>query len=467
MTRRRFAAIALVGAALGLAALIVAGGEAGLWVRFVLGKLAYSTSDGAALYLLAWTAVAALVSALAPPARFAAGRRRALAACLAALVLGHALNLALTWGYLAEMRIPLGAHAYHWADGAYSFTGLFHSHLGKTAFAILARAAGWAPAAYDSGTVFLPWVPAWGAWSIAVCLVVALGAGLAALPAFAGRGLARGAAFGLAVALAARGMIDGGPLAPAMPPVFAALAWIVAGRGRPVFGIVLAAGLVAYLALWISLSAELPGLGSFLVPLAVFAWLALVTEAPQRQALRVLLLAVLGSVLVLDADDGVGALVAPLAADCRAWVLDPAGRRPPVEAACGGRRALDLYREAGEDTHKPRRLLVASGAADGARRLDFRLLPIEAGGEYFAPRPSPAWTTLGLAPRSERGGWLALEAGASPGGPPVLRVGVADAISRNNYNVYLWEMMRLVERGGLSEFVLLPLTGRNRWDAAP
>mgnify|MGYP000926584980 CR=1 FL=1 len=112
----------------------------------MLGKLAYSTSNGAALFLLAYGALAMACW------RLRLGHARALPVFLTALALGHAVHLGLALGYFAQMQLPLGQHAYHWRDGAYSFTALFHSHLGKTAFAW--ASAGWAPAGYDGGASF-------------------------------------------------------------------------------------------------------------------------------------------------------------------------------------------------------------------------------------------------------------------------------------------------------------------------
>ena len=60
-----------------------------------------------------------------------------------------------------------------------------------------------------------------------------------------------------------------------------------------------------------------------------------------------------------------------------------------------------------------------------------------------------------------RGGWLRLSAQANPEWPPVLASGQADVITRNNYNVYLWELARSLTRGGLSEFILSPETRNN------
>ena len=46
--------------------------------------------------------------------------------------------------------------------------------------------------------------------------------------------------------------------------------------------------------------------------------------------------------------------------------------------------------------------------------------------------------------------------------PAVQTAEQPNALSRNNYTVYLWEMARLLQRGGLSEFVLMPRTQGNQ-----
>jgi hypothetical protein len=441
------------------ALLLLVGGEAGLIVQFVFGKLVFSTSNGAALYLISYCLLA-----LWRRRATGAANPRWLAAFLAALLVGHALNLWITLGYLSEMAIPAGAHVYHWRDDHYSFTSLFHSHLGKTAFAVVARLVDWAPSgAYDGGDVFLNWVPVWASWCIGLSFVIALVASLAALPALARRlPPAHSALFVLASAVALRGMIDGGPLAAGIPPAFASIAWISLRKSEtaqpaPLYLLLTAIVLTAYLALWIGLSPEFPALGGFIFPASLFVWLAL-AGAHRAMAGRMALVAVLAASLALDAESNLLPLVLPPSSACRAIRLSTP---QPVEHACDGRTVFATYALLGQDPRKANTILLAQRPDLGTSKLSGRILPVDARVAHFAIPPSGTWQQIDLAPMTLRGGWLAFSATARDGLPPILAAGEPSVIGHNNFNVYLWELARSFSKGGFSEFVLLPDTQGN------
>lgn len=457
---RRSTAVLATGVAVSLALLLKSGLDAGMWLQFTLGKLAYSTSDGAALFLLGF-----FVLSVWRLRSVSVGCHLALAVFLIALSLGHGLNLWLTLRYMGEMQISLGSHAYHWLNDSYSFSGLFHSHLGKTAFAVFSRLIGWAPAVYDGGSVFLAWVPAWAAWGIALAFVVSLAASLLVLPALSrDRSPVHVALYVIVSALAVRGMIDGGPLAPGMPPVFLALAWLVYRPGEPgrkMLSFWLAASflLLGYVFLWVGLSSGLPALGSFLFPLCLFLWMGMTGKPASSLTLRVVLVGLLTAMFALDVSDNLLPLVSPLPKGCRAISTAASSERI---SDCSGLKGARVYERFGESARKPRSLLLSPAQGAGEHALSVRLLMVDASREKLSLlNPSAAWPNVVIERYSMRGGWLRLSAQANPEWPPVLASGQADVITRNNYNVYLWELARSLTRGGLSEFILLPETRNN------
>lgn len=447
-----------LGAAI-LVLILKSGMEAGWWIQFVLGKLAYSTSDGAVLFLLGYAALSAWFL------RWNKLRVRwAPTVFLLALAFGYVLNLWMTWRYLDTMQIPPGAHVYHWQEGAYSFTGLFHSHLGKTAFALFSRLSGWAPGGYDRGAVFLVWVPVWAALGIGLAFIVGLAASLMAMPGLSRAQTSAGQViFVLASALVLRGLIDGGALAPAIPPALAALVWVIGGRRpdgtvRKAYVRGLAGGLALYLALWIGGSNGVPALGSFLFPALFFLWLALGAAAQSRVVLRAGVLALVTVLLALDASVNLLPMIEPLPAGCR--VLVSGAARTEI-ADCSGKTAVEVYREQGEDPRKPKVTQIVSRERNGAYVLPVRLLVIEANRSGASSAPSGFWERLVLEPYSLAGGWQKLRAFAAPAAAPVLVAGSPDVLTRNNFTVAVRLLAGILEQGGLSEFVLLPETQSN------
>jgi hypothetical protein len=441
-----------------LAWLVSAGGELGLVVQFVLGKLAYSTSNGAALFLLGYGVLALWCLQL-----HNAAHSRWLAIFFAALFAGHVINLWITVRYLNEMGIPAGTHVYHWQGDHYSFTSLFHSHLGKTAFAAPAHSLGFMPARYDGGDVFLAWVPAWASWSIGIAFSISLFASLATLPSLAfNRSRAHVVMFAIAAALALRAMIDGGALAAGMPSAIAALAWVVLhGRGSNLSNgrllTLVSVPVVAYLAFYIGLSTEMPWLGGMLFPACLYLWLGLVGSRRALSA-RVALIAVLTIFLALDAERNLLPLVRTLPADCRTIILT---RPEPAEHPCAAETAFATYSRLGEDPRKPNAVLLEPEPHAGEASLSVRVLLVDADNGHFSPMRSGIWETIHLTPVTLADGWLAFSATARNSLPPVLAAGEPDAISHNNFNVYLWELARVFSQGGISEFILIPETQGN------
>lgn len=433
--------------------LLLAGGESGFILQFFLGKLAYSTSHGAALFLLAYGALAWVRLKL--PGGAGPGW---LPVFLATLAIGHAVNLWITLRYLVDMDIPMGAHAYHWLDDRYSFTGLFHSHLGKTAVAVLANAAGVNGGPYDTGAVFLPWVPAWAPWVIGAAFAFGLIASLLALPALVRRwpGKTHAVLFVLVTAVALRGMIDGGPMASGLPPAFAVLGWLVfyrngweTGKMR-YYPLMASLALLAYLLSWLSLSETRPALGGFLFPLCLYAWWSGLGMRRVR-AVQWALAGLVAVFLTLDAEQSLLPMVMPQAENCR--VVDLAAAMPDTHA-CQNGTPYAGYLGFGNDPRKPHTVLFATTEDAGPATMAGRILPIDAHAGQWRLSPSDVWSELDIAPMSLSGGWLAWRARASSGLPPIVTPGLPDTIAHHNFNVYLWMLMRSLAAGGLKEFVL-------------
>jgi len=244
-----------------------------------------------------------------------------------------------------------------------------------------------------------------------------------------------------------------------MPPILIALAW-VSGAPRRAFWSVSALLLGAYAALWLSLTNALPALGGFLFPLGFMTWLGLVGR--QRtfsvHLARLLLVGLLTAMLALDADDNLLTLVAPLPPHCQAVNF---AQSQAVLWDCSGQTAWQVYRHFAEDPRKPHFTLIMATARGGVYQLPVGVLLVDTWAPELTLKPTPAWQQLAWVPATSAGGWLRIEAHASQQWAPVLAAGQSNAISRNNYNVYLWELARVLLRGGVSEFVLMPHTAGN------
>lgn len=476
------------------------GSEVGLAIQFVLGRVAYSTSNRAALYLLVATLLAVWRLQLAAPD----GQRNSghtplqpafgLIALWLSLLAGHILHLTLAWHYLADMQIEVGQHVYHWNTGGYSFTGLFHSHLGKTAAAVVVQTLHLPGGGYDTGQVFLPWVPAWAAWGMGAAFCVGLAGALMALPHVArAHSKTHVVLFGLASALLLRGMLDGGPLAPATVPNWIALVWVclkpanvaMATLSAPVFARQRTGGawpsgsrlamLAAYVLLavwfgyWLHASDFLPPLGGLLFSGSLMLWLGLsgpIGMGVKRVAfcaVRWVLVALMGTVMALEASDQLLPMVLPLPPGCHVMSL-PLNGTPATEHDCSGKSAFSVYRAAGEDPRKPNHTLLWRGPAPGVNALQVRVLMVDAAQSSFRLTSDATWPRLQFQPVSRPGGWLTLDARTATHLPVVLSEGVGDAVTRNNYNVYLWALGRTLISGGLTEFILMPQTRHNRKD---
>ena len=448
----------------GLAALaLLFTGEIGLLTQYLLGKFAYSTSNAASLTLLAYLVLAHWAGLWRN-----SSRNGALALMAAALLLGHGLNLWLTLRYLHEFELPLGVHLYHWQGADNSFTGLLHSHLGKTALATGAQLLGWSSPAYDTGRVFLAWVPGFAPWALLTAFVVASLGALAAIPTVWQRHAGHPAAMLLYVLSSLsclKSMLDGGPLAHGTPPALLALAWLVLPAQVQVRHVKWLAALamlilVSYLGFWVVLSPErpVPALGSFLFPLAVYAWLGLVLTR-QPLAWRLVLVAFLTLSLVFDAADNLLPYLYRQSAQCQAFRVLPGSDRAET-FSCAGESALMTYQRLGDDPRKPHRTWIAQAPMTGVHALAGSLIVVDTRSNALHQPEGVAWQAIGLQPHG-RGQHIGFQAMADAGLPPVFVADQGNALSRNNYYVYLHQLSGALQRAGMTEFIIVPATDSN------
>lgn len=440
-------------------------GQVALIVQFVVGKFSYSTSNAAALTLLAYVSAGFLIAWRFKPTTVP---KHALATLTAALCLGHMLNLWLTLRYLHEFGLPPGVHLYHWVGQENSFTSLMHSHLGKTALSAAAEILGGAPMKYDTGRVFLPWVPVAVPWLIGASFIVGIVSAGLAIPAIASRHRDDPAAlllYLLASLTCLRAMLDGGPLAPVVPPAAVTLGWMslpaeFRGRHAAAIGLAGASILIGYVAFWMFLSVEtpIPSLGSFLFALASYAWLWLCCQE-RWIGLRAGLAGFLALSLVLDAGDNLLPYLYPQSSQCRAFHVDVDGVAHAVP--CTGMSATEIYRRHGDDPRKPSTVLLSDAGTTGDNRLFGELHIVDARGEIRLPVGDGVWRQLDLRIADRQGHALYFMASANAGLPPVFVDGAGHALTRNNYYVYLHQLNRVLGAAGIAEYISIPATVGN------
>jgi hypothetical protein len=453
-------------ASVGLVVLAVALGldhEASLVAGFVAGRVAYSTSTAAGLFGAAFVIVGLW---LPWPAH---GARKVMARItLASAVCGYALHGVLAWRFLGAHGVPANAFAVLYRDGASSFTAWGHSHLGKVGLAALARLTGVDVAAWDSGGVFLPEVPAFAAWGMAA-LFVATTAGAAGLwaatrrtwgDAWDGR---HDAAFAVAALTVAKTLCDGGATAHGALPalvVLASFAWARdargfaqawAGRARWAFGIAVAAEVA--IALWAA-DGALPGFGE------TFARAALLVALLARRS-RVIpwaLAAFWALQAAVAAESELLPMLAPLPASSTAWrvAADGAGAQTPLPVA--GLTPWGVYRAYGDDPRKPRRTLIARPfEADGGVRalpVIVDLLAVTGGRGAIRP-PADLWHFGDL--HMEAGNRLRFTIETEQAQLPPIVGPRGDAVTKHNLHVWLhWVAARLRDGGVPAVLLIVP-----------
>ena len=468
--RRRGAPWLLLPALALVVALVRSDTASGLTLKFLLSKLVYSTSDGAILFLLGFSALALVCSRLALSRRVHSGAAALLAS---GLLLGYGTHLAATVAYHLAHDIGFSAHVYQWSQGVNSYTAFLHSHLGKAAMAPL-NGLLTATSNYDAGGAWAKALPLWQLAGIGLGFLLATVGALLRMPGFMrayGQRPALVLVYLVGTATALKCIFDGGVLAYAVPPSLL-LVGTFAGCADPAAwshywlrrGWVLAVLVLgSYVALWIGLATdEVPLVGAWLF--LVVALAVLMTSAwrgPAAWVCRVALLSYLVLNTSLDASDNLVPLLAEVGPRHRAAVFDATGKaQTQLIDRWRGQRVFQLYRALGDDPWKPRRSLVWEAPAQGLRRMQasVRLIDMDQPRGQLLPTPSLRVSRIALA----RNDWIDLEfQDVAADLPPILLLGSASALSRNNYYVWLYQIDVLLRGAGWNRYVLMPRTQGN------
>lgn len=451
--------------------------QAGLILKFFVSKLVYSTSDASALFLLGFAGIALLFRHLNLPGRYAA-----LATMLiwGGMLLGYGTNLASTIAYHVGHHVPFSAHVYHWSEGANSYTALMHSHLGKSAIAATTGTLS-GSANYDTGNALAGSVSPIQFWLIGTAFVAALAGSLLWMPVFHarfGRRPALTAAYLIAAATAVKSILDGGLLAYSVLPAILLIgsfhfsldqrAWRAFWHRRGwLVGFIVLSG---YVYLWVGLTADdnIPLFGPWLFFIILLILLTTTSwEGVTAWISRGVLMAYLLANWTYDYGDNLAPLLREVGVDHRAASFDPSGRGIPQSLApWHGKPVFQAYRGLGDDPWKPRAILLWELPARGLNtfQTSLRLLSWEGDGGEFKPTPALEIRRIATA----NNGWLAIDIAGTPTTelPPIFMYGSGNALSKNNYYVWLYQIDLLLRRSGWRSYILLPHTAGNA-SAAP
>lgn len=441
----------------------------GLVLKFFVAKLVYSTSDAAALFLLGFACVALLFRHLKLPALLS---RPAASLVWGGMLLGYGIHLMATIAYFRDHHIPVSAHVYHWSDGVNTYTGLLHSHLGKSAIA-LAIGAFSGNANYDTGSALAASVPSVQVWMIGVGFLASLAGALLWMPTFHARfGQRHGltTAYLIAAATALKSIFDGGLLAYSVLPSLMIMGSFFISRDESdwlkvwlqrgwIAGIAL---LSTYLYIWFRLTGEnsLPLLGAWLFFIVVLillisaSWRGIV--AWSCRALMITYLLVNG---VFDYSDNLSPLLRSIGPEHRAAKFDSSGRGVPQPLDRWiGIPVFQAYRELGDDPWKPRTLLLWEVPARGLNTFDASLLLLNWKGDHGQLTATPELRLSHVAATGSE--WLDIGVSARENEKlsPIFLSGSGNALSKNNYYVWLYQVDLLLRNSGWRSYLLLPHT---------
>jgi len=460
---------------------------ASLVLNFLVGKLFYSTSDGAALFFLSWLAVSCLAAAAvsgkqgpeAPENQPRPALDRLMSAALPAVVLaGQGVNLLSFFFYAARIGLPLRLHFYHWRGEENSYCYLLHNHTGKLALDRGLNLLGLDSLGkgYDTGQVFAGHVPAVFPALVGLLLLLSLAAYFFLLPAILRRHRFHGLVFFLYVYASAgclKTMVDGGPLTYRFLPSFLVLVAVCFARDlqhlQTAFrkqARLIGLALVLYLLLWKALSPDdfLLTLGSFNFLLLFYLLLVLLLYPPpnrRRWVRQAAVVACLGLVLAGYAFEYSVSLRPFFARIDEHWTvarMDPVSLRlEDVTRESMGLRVHEVYRQYGNDPRKPRDLLVAGKGEPDCSGFLFVLKPLEVAGSVGGFPDSRLLRVRDLRPSPVVAGGLqvSLEVRESM---PAIFCAEGDALTRNNYYCCLHLIGAFLGRAGLPEFVLFPVS---------
>jgi hypothetical protein len=165
---------------------------------------------------------------------------------------------------------------------------------------------------------------------------------------------------------------------------------------------------------------------------------------------------------IFDYGDNLAPLLREVGSEHRAARFDAAGNGvlQPL-AAWYGKPVFLAYRGLGDDPWKPRTSLLWEIPTRGENTFhaSLRLLSWTGNGGEFSSAPELKITRIA---RGDRG-WLDIDiAGISTHElPPIFLFGSGNALSKNNYYVWLYQIDQLLRRSGWHSYVLLPHTAGN------
>jgi hypothetical protein len=281
------------------------------------------------------------------------------------------------------------------------------------------------------------------------------------------------AAYLIAAATATKSIFDGGVLAYAVIPSILLMgsfycspdvpAWLRFWRRRGwIIGLAM---LFGYLCVWVRLSAEdsLPLVGPWLF--FVLVLILLMTTSWQgivAWCCRAILAAYLLVNIAFDYGDSLAPLLREVGADHRAARFDASGRGvlQPL-AQWFGKPAFQAYRELGDDPWKPRATLFWEVPAQGLDRFTGSLRLLSWQGDRGELAATPALRITRIAAMGTA--WFDIEMSVSAAEelPPVFLFGTGNALSKNNYYVWLYQMDLLLRNSGWRSYILLPHTVGN------
>jgi hypothetical protein len=449
--------------------LIISHSPAGLVIKFFLGKLMYSTSNGAALFMLTICTIGILVLGInRPPSRLS---NFALLALPLILCVGFLLHGLATAYYLIHFNLPFGPYFLHWRNGANSYTSPFHSHLGKVAIDFIAQSLdlGLATRFYDMGGVFRGIVSDSFALALGVCFLLGCLAAVSALPILNRRYADHCALPMLYICCAAaalKNLLDGGFLAQPAPVVCVIIIFLSmaldAGHLRCLLIRYWSRGLLVIAITLLPLvirsgEGPLPNLTELLVALAIVVLVLAVSLNHKIGKLAWLSTSYLLAAIAVDARYNLFPLLNPLNQDAKIFQVETAKTVPFSTVA----NVDQLYRESGDSAVKSRWLLIANQQQQGSRELLFFIHPLAISGTKGSFTVQPAFVDVSMKRVPGHQDWFALYVRIREDLPPARIDGIGDLISHNNAYVYMHAVARMLTGSGINEFIMMPVTRTN------
>lgn len=446
--------------------LIVSHSTAELIIKFLLGKVAYSTSNGAALYVLtvvvAGVTITELNRSVTPFSKFSL---YLFPVVLSAGFVLHALGLTY---YFLHFNLPFGPYFFHWQNGVNSYTSPFHSHIGKVAidFMVQMVTSDTMKHGYDTGRVFRGVMGNGFAFVVAFCFVLGNIAAIGALPTVKRRyseqkGIIYLYLFCSAVVL--KNVLDGGFLAQPAPVAFVVLFFIIGSKNSDMlkhyierywWGGLLIIFLAELPKVIFSGEQLFPNLTDLLIGLALVVFVLTVSLSQKHTKLTWVSLGYLLVTITVDSVFNLLPLLCPTGQQIGLYNVDTARK---MQILPDGNLA-QLYYKLGDSPYKSRWLLVEKPKQYGGRELLFFVYPLELVGKKGIVKLTPTFVDFAMNSVPQHPDWIRLNVRVRDDLPPARIEGVGDIVSRNNAYVYMHAVARMLTEGGFSEFIMMPIT---------